>query len=130
VPRRRRTPPDLLTLHDAAAAIGLSVATLRRHIRSGRLRAERIRGKYGPEYRIAPRALTALGLPLQLPLPRPRAETSRRPPARVDHDVVARLIAELGALREELHRLGSALAGLTARLAEARPARPGRAKRR
>ncbi|HEX7126912.1 MAG TPA: hypothetical protein VF406_14230 [Thermodesulfobacteriota bacterium] len=128
--RRRRSPPALLTLHDAAAAVGLSVPTLRRHIRSGRLRAERIRGKYGPEYRVDARALAVLGLPVTLP---PRRSPAIAPPRRhagVESDALARLLAELGALRQELRDLRRALAELTARLPGAEPGRSGRARRR
>lgn len=48
-----------LTLREAAAALGLSVGTVRGHIRAGRLKAGREVGKYGPEYRIRPAVLTA-----------------------------------------------------------------------
>jgi len=67
-----------LTLREAAAALGLSVGTVRGHIRAGRLAAEQQAGKYGPEYRIRPAVLTAfaaerLGLKLDAAaLRRPR----------------------------------------------------------
>jgi multidrug efflux pump subunit AcrA (membrane-fusion protein) len=48
-----------LTLREAAAALGLSVGTVRAHIRAGRLGAGQEVGKYGPEYRIRPAVLTA-----------------------------------------------------------------------
>ena len=46
-----------LTLREAAAAVGLSVGTIRAHIRAGRLAAPQVIGKWGPEYRIPPAVL-------------------------------------------------------------------------
>jgi hypothetical protein len=71
-----------LTLREAAAAVGLSMGTLRGHIREGRLAAEQVTGKYGPEYRIRPAVLAAfaaerLGKTLD-------AATLRRPRTGVD----------------------------------------------
>lgn len=45
------------TLREAAAAVSLSVGTLRAHIRAGRLAAPQVVGKWGPEYRIPPAVL-------------------------------------------------------------------------
>lgn len=61
---------DDLTLREAAAAVGLSVGTIRAHIRAGRLTPPQVTGKYGPEYRIPPAMLadfahTRLGLELE-----------------------------------------------------------------
>jgi hypothetical protein len=61
-----------MTLRDAAERTARSVTTLRRYIRSGRLRAEKAYGRYGPEYLISDDALAAAGLP---------AEAQAAPPA-------------------------------------------------
>ena len=53
---------DRLTLRDAAERTSRSVTTLRRYIRSGRLRADKTHGRYGPEYLIDQEALSAAGL--------------------------------------------------------------------
>lgn len=115
---RRRAQPAL-NLVEAAAAVGLSVPTLRRHIRAGRLPAHRVRGKYGEEYRIDAGALKALGLPVRLPPKTRPARTADRagpsPDARAARALsrVAEAIAkELRALRQELARLRSLLARL------------------
>ncbi len=49
-----------LTLREAAAAVGLSVGTIRAHIRAGRLTPPQVTGKWGPEYRIPPAMLADL----------------------------------------------------------------------
>ena len=51
----------LLTIRDAARLIGRTPATIRRYIRSGRLKAEKGDGKFGEEYRILREDLLALG---------------------------------------------------------------------
>ena len=43
---------EMLTLREAARQLGRSAGTLRRYIKSGRLPAEKHRGKFGIEYRI------------------------------------------------------------------------------
>jgi Helix-turn-helix domain len=48
------------TLAEAAAIAGVSVHTLRRLVRSGRLAAELVNGDRGPEYRISLSALASL----------------------------------------------------------------------
>ena len=48
-----------LTLREAAAARGLSMGTVRGHIRAGRLAAVQSVGKFGPEWRIRPAVLAA-----------------------------------------------------------------------
>jgi len=62
---RSATPPDIplekLTLRDAAHRTRLSVTTLRRYIRSGRLAAEKTPGRYGPEYTVSLTALEQAG---------------------------------------------------------------------
>ena len=53
-----------MTLRDAAERTGLSVTTLRRYIRRGRLAAEKAPGRFGPEYMLSPPALEQAGIPL------------------------------------------------------------------
>lgn len=54
-----------MTLRLAAQRTARSVTTLRRYIRSGRLRAEKALGRYGPEYLISEDALGAAGIPAE-----------------------------------------------------------------
>jgi len=53
---------EKLTLRDAAERTSLSITTLRRYIRSGRLAAEKTPGRYGPEYTISIPALEQAGV--------------------------------------------------------------------
>lgn len=53
---------ERLSLRDAAALTARSVTTLRRHIRSGRLRADKMPGRFGPEYFVTAEQLTEAGL--------------------------------------------------------------------
>jgi excisionase family DNA binding protein len=53
---------ERMTLREAAERAGLSVTTLRRYIRSGRLRAEKLAGRFGPEYFVSEEELLAVGL--------------------------------------------------------------------
>jgi hypothetical protein len=48
-----------LTLREAAAALGLSVGTVRAHVKGGRLVATQAVGKYGAEYRLRPAVVIA-----------------------------------------------------------------------
>src|SRR6267378_1526094 len=63
----------LLTIREASRLIGRTPATVRRYIRSGRLKAEKEIGKFGEEYKIRREDLLALGfstdgeLPVRLP---------------------------------------------------------------
>jgi excisionase family DNA binding protein len=50
-----------LTIREASQLIGRTPATIRRYIRSGRLKAEKQVGKFGEEYRIPREDLLALG---------------------------------------------------------------------
>jgi predicted transcriptional regulator len=50
-----------LTLRETAAALGLSVGTIRAHIRAGRLHATQVVAKHGPEYRLRPAVVAAFG---------------------------------------------------------------------
>jgi hypothetical protein len=51
-----------MTLREAAERTDRSVTTLRRYIRSGRLRAEMREGRYGPEYFVSSQDLAEAGL--------------------------------------------------------------------
>jgi excisionase family DNA binding protein len=51
----------LLTIREASQLIGRTPATIRRYIRSGRLRAQKEIGKFGEEYKIGRDDLLALG---------------------------------------------------------------------
>jgi excisionase family DNA binding protein len=42
-----------LTIAEAAEALGLSQRTIRRHIKSGKIKADLMPGQYGAEYRIS-----------------------------------------------------------------------------
>lgn len=53
---------ERMTLRVASDRTSRSVTTLRRYIRSGRLRADKASGRYGPEYLISESALEAAGL--------------------------------------------------------------------
>lgn len=57
-----KRPVDRLTLREAARRTARSVTTLRRYIRSGRLGAEKLGGRFGPEYFVTEFALRAAGL--------------------------------------------------------------------
>src|SRR6266571_6505854 len=67
----------LLTIREASHLIGRTPATVRRYIRSGRLKAEKEIGKFGEEYKIRREDLQALGfstdgeLPARIPHPVP-----------------------------------------------------------
>ncbi|MBZ5639445.1 MAG: helix-turn-helix domain-containing protein [Acidobacteriia bacterium] len=53
---------ERMTLREAAERVGLSVTTLRRYIRRGRLRAEKLAGRFGPEYFVSDEGLETAGL--------------------------------------------------------------------
>jgi hypothetical protein len=53
---------ERLSLREAADRTSRSITTLRRYIRSGRLRAEKLPGRFGPEYFVLHDDLIALGL--------------------------------------------------------------------
>jgi len=67
----------LLTIREASRLISRTPATVRRYIRSGRLKAEKEIGKFGEEYKIRREDLLALGfstdetLPARVPHPLP-----------------------------------------------------------
>lgn len=55
---------ERLTLREAAQRTARSITTLRRYIRSGRLRAEKRFGRFGPEYYLDPADLVEAGFEL------------------------------------------------------------------
>ncbi len=59
----------LLTIREASRLIGRTPATVRRYIRSGRLKAEKEIGKFGEEYKIRREDLLALGFSADGELP-------------------------------------------------------------
>jgi len=59
----------LLTIREASRLIGRTSATVRRYIRSGRLRAEKEPGKFGEEYKIRREDLLSLGFTADGELP-------------------------------------------------------------
>jgi len=52
-----------LTIAEAAEALGLSERTIRRQIKSGKIKAELVLGRYGAEYRISGLGETAVARP-------------------------------------------------------------------
>ena len=50
---------ESLSIRDAANATGLSMGTIRSHVKAGHLKATKTPGKYGDEYRIRPAVLAA-----------------------------------------------------------------------
>lgn len=88
---------DSLSLRDAAAALGLSMATVRSYVKAGRLKATKERGKFGAEYRIRPAVLSAfaaeaLGLEVDLDAlraPQGSPGQTTGSPAEASEDVVA-----------------------------------------
>jgi hypothetical protein len=53
---------ERINLRDAARQTARSVTTLRRYIRSGRLKAEKLPGRFGPEYFVTSEQLQTAGL--------------------------------------------------------------------
>lgn len=96
---------DEMTLREAADRTARSVTTLRRYIRSGRLRAEMRPGRYGPEYFIACDALAQAGVENRrdgslLPAPYPPAQVAAGAAAR--ETVPMTLYQELQMKHEQL----------------------------
>ena len=91
-----KTPVDRMTLRDAAERTGLSVTTLRRYIRSGRLTAEKAPGRFGPEYLLSHPALEQAGIALS-------SNGDRRRPAeiRASHSAESRRDANIGSSKSE-----------------------------
>ena len=50
-----------LTLRETAAALGLSVGTVRAHVKAGRLAASTVTRKYGPQFVLRPAVVAAFG---------------------------------------------------------------------
>ena len=71
----------LLTIREASQLVGRTPATIRRYIRSGRLKADKEIGKFGEEYKIRREDLLALGLVAQSDLP---ARTASPVPAALE----------------------------------------------
>jgi len=69
---------DRMSLRRAAQTTSRSVTTLRRYIRNGRLAAEKLSGRFGPEYFVTLTGLEAAGLGLvsEAPVPERRAATA------------------------------------------------------
>ena len=57
------------TIKEAARISGISATTIRRYIKAGKLNGTLSRGRYGPEYKISPDDLKAIGLELNSLLP-------------------------------------------------------------
>ncbi len=73
---------ERMTLREAALRAGLSVTTLRRYIRSGKLVAEKRAGRYGPEYFVSEQGLAEAGIAAEVTpqnLPEPVRAASRVP---------------------------------------------------
>lgn len=70
-----------LTIREASQLIGRTSATIRRYIRSGRLKAEKEIGKFGEEYRIKREDLLGLGFTATEEAPRSEAPLARIAPA-------------------------------------------------
>lgn len=99
---------ETMTLREAAARTARSVTTLRRYIRSGRLVAEKRRGRFGPEYLVSEQALSEAGLETgpsdgrgQL-APRWRSTGPPAPPAYPEPSVPVSLFQELQMKHEQL----------------------------
>ena len=103
---------DRMTLRQAAERSSRSITTLRRYIRSGKLRAEKRDGRYGPEYYVSAEDLAAAGLePVKAPAGRslPARRTgnglARREPAEgrpLDESVPISLYQDLQMKHEQL----------------------------
>lgn len=88
-----------LTVAEAAQALGLSQRTIRRHIKSGKIKAELVEGSYGPEYRI-----TALEAPTA-----PKRAVDNAPP-----DALVKALDMIKALQQEKAELYAQVAFLQA----------------
>jgi hypothetical protein len=100
---------ETMTLREAARRSSRSVTTLRRYIRSGRLAADKRRGRFGPEYFVSERALAEAGLEARPRddagelVPRPsRAPAAAPSPAPPESTVPVSLFQELQMKHEQL----------------------------
>jgi excisionase family DNA binding protein len=80
-----------LSIREASEAVGRAPATIRRYIKSGRLRALKEQGKFGEEYRIREEDLGGLGVAPSRP-PVPREDRSEKTPPR--QEIAARPLME------------------------------------
>ena len=97
-----------MTIAQAAKALGVSSRTVRRFIKSGKIKAELIPGPFGEEYRI-------LELPLELQKTKPVDNTPGQPPIQTPIQVMdiirelqeknLALAAQLGAATERIRNL-------------------------
>lgn len=95
---------DAINLREAARRSGRSVTTLRRHIRRGKLTAEKRPGRFGPEFFVTEQALEAAGFPLvsALAAVEPPAIARRPPHADESSPVPLVLYQELQMKHEQL----------------------------
>ena len=108
---------ELLTLHEAACLVGVTVTELRSRIEDGPIEA-RIRTEDGVRYP----ALTRAELVRHFSDRYPSIGVAVEPEAPTqDGPDTAALLAELDALRHELAEARAEIRGVTARLAEAEP---------
>jgi len=103
----------LLTIREASRLIGRTPATVRRYIRSGRLKAEKEIGKFGEEYKIRREDLQALGfstdggdLPVRVqpavPAPREATPQELMVPASLYNELLAKheqILVQYGMIR-------------------------------
>jgi len=83
-----------LTLRETAAALGLSVGTVRGHVRAGRLAATQAVAKHGPEYRLRPAVVAAFAAE-RLGLELDAAALGKPPPAAAAGEDVRELYERL-----------------------------------
>lgn len=91
---------ERMSLREASERTARSVTTLRRYIRSGRLRADKLPGRFGPEYFVTIEQLGAAGLDAPDP-----GSAPADPPPRGETALAARATAALGAINAPLERL-------------------------
>ena len=101
-----------LTIAEAARSLGVSSRTVRRFIKSGKIKAELVPGPFGPEYRI-------LELPPDLRKSKPVDNTLTQTPIQV-MDIIRELqeknlalAAQLGAATERIRNLENEVKLLT-----------------
>lgn len=132
---------DELTLREAARRTSRSITTLRRYIRSGRLRAEKKMGRFGPEYFVSDEALQRAGIQLESGTALATLPNDQALERIINESVPATLFQELQMkheqllvqygmmrasgmkmleLRDELDQAREALAGLEAELSSVR----------
>lgn len=98
---------DRMTLREAAERSARSITTLRRYIRSGRLRADKVPGRFGPEYLVTEPDLAEAGFTTgatdasSLPVPA-RGPTSYLGPRSTGAAVPSFLYQELQMKHEQL----------------------------